>query len=81
MADTQPNTQSGSQSTDPIEEAAKRPDYMKAVNTTFTPPEVDLKLPDEDITDKPPLPEVVPVDPNHPGQAPPHPYANPNSPP
>jgi hypothetical protein len=37
-----------------------RPDYLKAINTTLTPPEEDLKRPDEDIPPAP-VPQVVPV--------------------
>jgi hypothetical protein len=40
--------------------AQDRPDHMKAINTSLTPPEEDLKGPDEDVPQVP-LPQVVPV--------------------
>lgn len=40
--------------------AENRPDHMKAINTTLTPPEEDLRGPDEDIPQAP-VPQVVPI--------------------
>jgi hypothetical protein len=37
-----------------------RPDHMKAINTSLTPPEEDLRRPDEDIPPAP-VPQVVPI--------------------